>query len=299
MRSGSLLASCWQRQAEVCQSKPWKCNSQKIDQKEIGMKGQQWLIDNELKQRQLASTPTPAQAQAKTAAELDKVQTDALIAHQQLLTMPSPEEAAKSRWATLLKTQAETAAATASTAKTKAETALLGTNPVIAFDPGTGQRILSTMPQVQAKGFTNPVKASEGDIQKETDATKQFNDVQMNVSRYRQAILGMGNVGDEMHKTEIAHILSDKSLEAGHILNALPGLSLAAEIQNQKELAADWNRHSAVFGGVMLCYVFADATELHLFMHELFRPEINKLLQAAIRIHGEASVTEPRPGRFI
>lgn len=215
-----------------------------LNRAETGLKGEQWLVDNELKQRQLASTPTPAQAQAKTAAELDKVQSEALIAHQQLLSMPSPEEAAKSRWANLLKTQAETAAAQASTAKTKAETALIGTNPVIAFDPTTNQRVLTTMPQVGAKGFTNPVKATEGDIQKETDATKQFNDVQMNVSRYRQAILALGSMGDEIDKTGIAHILSDGKLDAGHLLNMLPGSSIAAEIQNQKQIAADWNNLS-------------------------------------------------------
>jgi hypothetical protein len=55
----------------------------------------------------------------------------------------------------------------------------------------------------------------------------------------------------------------------------------------------------AIFGGVMLRYTFADGVELHLFAHELFRPEITLLLEAAVRIHGKATVTEPRPGRFV
>ncbi len=55
-------------------------------------------------------------------------------------------------------------------------------------------------------------------------------------------------------------------------------------------------RLPAIFGGVMLRYIFADGTEFHLFLHELFQPEINKLLQVAIKIHGPARIEEPRPG---
>jgi hypothetical protein len=208
---------------------------------EVSFKGEKWVVDNEIKQRQLASTPTVAQAQAKNAAELDKAQDEAKSAHIALLSMPSPDEAKTSRVANLLKTQAETAASFAATAKSKAETALIGTNPVIAFDPQAGQRVLTTMPQSQAKGFTNPIKASEADIQKETDATKQFNDVQMNISRYRNAITNLGGPGDT-HTTEIAHILSEGKFEAGHLAGLLPGASLAAEITNQKQIATDWNK---------------------------------------------------------
>jgi hypothetical protein len=58
-------------------------------------------------------------------------------------------------------------------------------------------------------------------------------------------------------------------------------------------------RLPAVFGGILLRYTFADGVELHLFTHELFRPEIALLLKAAIRIHGKAIVAEPRMGRFV
>ena len=57
------------------------------------------------------------------------------------------------------------------------------------------------------------------------------------------------------------------------------------------------NTMPAVFG-VLFRYIFADGTELHVYMHELFRPEIHKLLQLAITIHGPARIEMPRPGRL-
>jgi hypothetical protein len=53
----------------------------------------------------------------------------------------------------------------------------------------------------------------------------------------------------------------------------------------------------AIFGGILLRYVFANGTELHLYAHELFRPDIHKVLQIAIQIHGKARIEMPRPGR--
>ena len=58
------------------------------------------------------------------------------------------------------------------------------------------------------------------------------------------------------------------------------------------------NTLPAVFGGILLRYIFANGTELHLYMHELFRPDIHKLLQIAIEIHGPARIEMPRPGRL-
>lgn len=58
-------------------------------------------------------------------------------------------------------------------------------------------------------------------------------------------------------------------------------------------------RLAANFGWIMLRYVFADGTEFHLYMHELFLVDINKLLEVAIKIHGPARIEEPRPGRFV
>jgi hypothetical protein len=55
----------------------------------------------------------------------------------------------------------------------------------------------------------------------------------------------------------------------------------------------------AVFGGILLRYVFADRIEIHLFLHELLLPHVHKLLEYAIKIHGTARVEMPRPGKFV
>jgi hypothetical protein len=59
------------------------------------------------------------------------------------------------------------------------------------------------------------------------------------------------------------------------------------------------NSLPAIFGGILLRYIFADGTELHLFLHELFRPDIHKLIGLAIGIHGKARVEMPRPGKLV
>src|SRR5262249_6488862 len=92
--------------------------------------------------------------------------------------------------AELGKTRAQTAEAYAATAKSKAETENLGQLPVFAVDPTTNppQRVMTTRPEAQQKGYTNIVPVKEGDVQKQTDAVAMTNDVQLNVSRYRSAM---------------------------------------------------------------------------------------------------------------
>ena len=55
----------------------------------------------------------------------------------------------------------------------------------------------------------------------------------------------------------------------------------------------------AIFGGILLRYVFENGTELHLFLHELFRPDIHQIIKLGIAIHGPARIEMPRPGRFV
>jgi hypothetical protein len=57
-------------------------------------------------------------------------------------------------------------------------------------------------------------------------------------------------------------------------------------------------RLPAVLGGILFRYIFADGTELHLFVHELFRTDIHELLKIAVDIHGPARIEEPRPGKL-
>lgn len=215
-----------------------------INRLETGLQGEQWLVGNELKQRELASTPTPEQAQARTAAELSKAQDDSKAAHIALLSMPSPEEARTTRAAALLKTQAETASARAATAKSKAELALMGAKPVFAFDPATNQRVLTSMPQVQAKGFTNPIQVTEADVNKETESVRQFNDAQMNVSRYKVALQNLvATPPSGEHAAIMARILSDQKVYGGtteHILASV-GEGRTNDVITAMRKAQNWN----------------------------------------------------------
>lgn len=219
-----------------------------FQRKETFLMGEKWVNQNAQEALKLASQPTAAQAQATNAAALDKVQTDALIAHQSLLNLPTPEEAKTKRMADLRETMAQTAAANATTAEKKATTALLGAQPVFAFDPATNQRVLSTMPQAGVKGFTNPVKASEGDINKETELTRQFNDVQMNVSRYKIAMnnprleYGQNGLLSVSDTTKIASILSDKELSGAG--GQIPAGARLGDIISQGKNAQYWNELS-------------------------------------------------------
>jgi hypothetical protein len=97
--------------------------------------------------------------------------------------------------ATLSKTRAETGEvaartglARAQTQKTQVETQNLGEQPIFAVDPATNERVMTTRPEAQAKGYTNPVAVKEGDVSKETDARAMINDVQLNKSRYATAM---------------------------------------------------------------------------------------------------------------
>lgn len=116
---------------------------------------------------------------------------------------------------------------------------LIGAQPVFAFDPVTNQRVLSTMPQAGAKGFTNPVKASEGDINKETELTRQFNDVQMNVSRYRNAVNSIAHNLSSDSASNISGILSNEKV--GGLLDKLPGGAITADQLKQTVTAKAWN----------------------------------------------------------
>jgi len=208
---------------------------------EMGLNAEKWLKVNEEQQR-IASMPTVAQAQQKNAAELDKAMTESLAAHQTLLSMPTPEEAKTARAAALLKTQADTASAQAATAKSRAETALMGAKPVFAFDPATNQRVLTSMPQAQAKGYTNPIQVTEGDVNKETESVRQFNDAQMNVSRYKVALQNLPPVSDD-HAAIMTRILSDQKVFGGMGENVLAsiGEGRTNDAITQMRKAKNWN----------------------------------------------------------
>jgi hypothetical protein len=137
------------------------------------------LVEERLKQSQASEATQKAnQAAAATAnekANLPRIQAEAAIA---------PQAAQLG----IAKTRAEISRTQADTAKTRAETENLGQLPVFAVDPLTNQRVMTTRPEAQARGYTNVVPVKEGDVNKERDATAMTNDVQLNTSRYRTAM---------------------------------------------------------------------------------------------------------------
>jgi len=84
--------------------------------------------------------------------------------------------------------QTEIARNVAETAKARVETQNLGELPIFAVDPTTNERVMTTRPEAQAKGYTNQVPVKEGDVSKETDARAMIADVQRNKSYYATAM---------------------------------------------------------------------------------------------------------------
>lgn len=114
----------------------------------------------------------------------------------------------------------------------------LAQNPVFAVNPKTGQRELTTMGDVKANGFTNPVKVSQPDIEKETTLNAQMNELQLNTSRYKTALNAMG----PLSKSDVANmtrVLSDKSI-SGYLTNELT-LGAVMDQISQGEKASAWN----------------------------------------------------------
>jgi hypothetical protein len=136
--------------------------------------------------------------------------------------------------------QAEIAATQASTAKTRVETANLGDQPIFAVDPNTNERVMTTRPEAQAKGYTNPVPVKEGDVSKETDARAMINDVQLNKSRYLAA---MQRVYSEPmtngQKNALVALTPERlGLDIGHVGSLSIGFSLPDVMQKVSNASA-------------------------------------------------------------
>jgi hypothetical protein len=127
-------------------------------------------------------------------------------------------------------------------------------NPVFAVNPATKQRELTTIGDAKANGFTNPIKASQGDVEKETNLNAQMNELQLNTSRFRNALNAMGNLS----KTDVAsisHILSDPSVNNLILNNA--GMPALMSMIEQGGKASDWNtlspdKQDAVMGALRM-----------------------------------------------
>lgn len=124
--------------------------------------------------------------------------------------------------------------------------------PIIAFDPKTKERIYTTRGDAKTSGYTmaGGKAASEADIAKESAKTSQFDDVQMNVSRYKTtyaALKGPLSSSDVNNMTAILSLIQSierpgeggfvGSLSAGYV----PALANSAQRQT---LGAAWSKLS-------------------------------------------------------
>ena len=112
------------------------------------------------------------------------------------------------------------------------------TTPVFAFNPKTGQREQSSFGEYQSAGLTNPVKVTNSDIEKETQLNSQLNDLQLNTSRFKNALNAMGPLS-QTDVANMSHILSDPSVSSG-ILNNI-GMPAVISMIEQGSKARDWN----------------------------------------------------------
>ena len=105
--------------------------------------------------------------------------------------------------------------------KTQLELSNLQQQPIFAVDPRTNERVMTTRPEAQANGYTNPVPVNEGQVSKETDARAMINDVQLNKSRYLSA---MNQVYSEpmttAQKTALTALTPEKlGIDLGHFFS--------------------------------------------------------------------------------
>ena len=115
----------------------------------------------------------------------------------------------------------------------------LGPQPAIAVDPNTKQRVLTTLGDAQKQGLTNPIKATQTDVEKAGEFNAQANDVQMNTSRYKVALNGIQTPFSQDEVNHVARILSDPKV-SNSIAN-LAGMPAVMSIIEQGARAADFN----------------------------------------------------------
>lgn len=141
------------------------------------------VLAKEIERTAANARQTQAQtAQDKFNLEKPGIQADNTIKQAQAAVAPQTAQlGVTEKQTTIAKNQAETE-------KAKVETQNLGDQPIFALDPNTNERVMTTRPEAQAKGYTNPVSVKEGDVSKETDARAMINDVQLNKSRYLSAM---------------------------------------------------------------------------------------------------------------
>jgi hypothetical protein len=124
--------------------------------------------------------------------------------------------------------------------------------PIIAFDPKTKERIYTTRGEGKAAGLTmtGGKAVTEAEVGKEEAATRQFNDVQMNVSRYKNTYAGLKGPLSKTDLNNMTAILSlTQQLERpgeGGFTGALSAgyVPALANSSQRQSLGAAWSKLS-------------------------------------------------------
>lgn len=132
----------------------------------------------------------------------------------------------------------------------------LAQNPVFAFNPKTGQRELTTVGEAQAKGYANPLKVGQPDVEKETVLNSQMNDMQLNTSRYRASLNAMGNLSSSdvqniqkiITNPDIKGMLGDAASTAGWTIGIGSMSQTIAKEAGQAWNALSSDKQDAVIG---------------------------------------------------
>jgi hypothetical protein len=138
--------------------------------------------------------------------------------------------------------------------KTQAETEKIRNEmaaaPYYAVDPKTGQTVQTTGDEIKAKKYTNPVKVTEGQISKDRDANATMGDVQINISRYDQALK---RLPIDANRTAIAAAINEGGMTLGAHNSAL-GVQIPTDWFNKITNSAVWGELSGPEQDAVIAY---------------------------------------------
>lgn len=111
-----------------------------------------------------------------------------------------------------------------------------------ALDPATNEKVLTNQGEAETNGYKYFQKSTSADVEKDEAALRQMNDVQLNLSRYRQAVNGLPPEGiSKEHVNAMNALLSDKDLNVRLFEGGLiPGL--VTDVIQKGENARIWNK---------------------------------------------------------
>lgn len=192
---------------------------------------------------------TARKVTAETKARIDAESSPEALAAKQKEVIAEGEAKAKTPQGKL-----EIAQKNAELQRTRAETEKIRQDiaaaPYYAVDPKTGQTVQTTAEEIKKNGYTNPVKVTEGQISKDRDANATMGDVQINISRYKQALdrLPIG-----ANRTGIAQAINEGGLSLGAHNSAI-GVSIPTDWLNKLYNSSVWGELTDSEKDVVIAY---------------------------------------------